>query len=126
MLGDSDSLAVGEQVFAIGSPLGLERTVTQGIISTKTREFEGELYFADHRANQPRQQRRPPLQHARRSRRRDKHEDHPGRRPRLRHPVELVKYVLNHRDSFAYDNDNPSNPYRYLEPPSRVRQTVNP
>src|SRR5216684_4173571 len=35
-LGDSDPLAVGEKVFAIGSPLGLERTVTEGIVSTKT------------------------------------------------------------------------------------------
>ncbi len=36
---------MGDGVFAIGSPLGLERTVTQGILSTKTRELEGELYF---------------------------------------------------------------------------------
>jgi len=31
-LGDSDTLSVGERVFAIGSPLGLERTVTEGIV----------------------------------------------------------------------------------------------
>ncbi len=44
-LGSSDALNVGDPVFAIGSPLGLERTVTQGILSTKTRELEGELYL---------------------------------------------------------------------------------
>ena len=33
----------GRRVFAIGSPLGLERTVTQGILSTKTRQLEGEF-----------------------------------------------------------------------------------
>ena len=44
-LGDSDSLAVGERVFAIGSPLGLERTVTEGIVSTKTRQVQGGLYL---------------------------------------------------------------------------------
>ena len=44
-LGNADALTVGDSVFAIGSPLGLERTVTQGIISTKTRELEGELYL---------------------------------------------------------------------------------
>src|SRR6476469_9424581 len=43
LLGESDPLAVGERVFAIGSPLGLERTVTEGIISTNTREMQGEL-----------------------------------------------------------------------------------
>ena len=37
-------------------------------------------------------------------------------------PVNGVKYFLNHRDAYAYDNDNPSNAYRYLEPPSRVRK----
>ena len=44
-LGDSDSLGVGERVFAIGSPMGLERTVTEGIVSTKTRPMQGELYL---------------------------------------------------------------------------------
>jgi len=37
-------------------------------------------------------------------------------------PVEVVKFFLNHRDAFAYAADNPSNPYRYLEPPSRLRR----
>jgi serine protease Do len=36
-------------------------------------------------------------------------------------PVEHVKYFLRHRDAYAYDTDNPSNPYRYLEPPSRLK-----
>ena len=44
-LGSADSLSVGERVFAIGSPLGLERTVTEGILSTKTRQMGGDLYL---------------------------------------------------------------------------------
>jgi serine protease Do len=37
-------------------------------------------------------------------------------------PVNAVKFFLDHRDAFAYANDNPGNPYRYLEPPSRMKQ----
>ena len=36
-LGDSDGLEVGEWVMAIGSPFGLEQTVTVGVVSAKAR-----------------------------------------------------------------------------------------
>lgn len=38
-LGDSDAVAVGETAIAIGSPFGLEQTVTQGIISAVNRTY---------------------------------------------------------------------------------------
>ena len=40
-LGDSDSMRVGDWVLAIGSPFGLESTVTAGIVSAKGRDIEG-------------------------------------------------------------------------------------
>jgi serine protease Do len=39
ILNDADDLRVGDLVFAIGNPLGLERSVTQGIVSSTTRKI---------------------------------------------------------------------------------------
>jgi S1-C subfamily serine protease len=41
-LGDSDRLQVGEKVLAIGQPLGLQGTLTVGVVSTVGRSIEGE------------------------------------------------------------------------------------
>jgi serine protease Do len=42
-LGDSDQLRIGDWVLAIGSPWGLDHTVTLGIISAKGRQLPGSL-----------------------------------------------------------------------------------
>jgi serine protease Do len=43
-IGDSDAVEVGEWVLAIGSPFGLERTATQGIVSAVGRNLPSDAY----------------------------------------------------------------------------------
>ncbi len=43
-LGDSDKVQVGEPVFVIGNPLGLEHTLTTGIVSAR-RTYEGKRWI---------------------------------------------------------------------------------
>ncbi len=122
-LGESDSLAVGERVFAIGSPLGLERTVTEGIVSTKTRQFQGELYIQTTTQINPGNS-GGPMFNLKGEVAGVTNMKVFGEGLGFAIPVENVKYFLRHRDAYAYDTDNPSNPYRYLEPPSRLKQPV--
>ena len=42
--GDADSLKVGQWVFAIGAPFGLERTATKGIVSALGRSLPNDTY----------------------------------------------------------------------------------
>jgi len=121
-LGSADALTVGDPVFAIGSPLGLERTVTQGIISTKTRELEGELYLQTTAQINPGNSGGPLFNMAGEVVGVTNMKNPFGEGLGFAIPVELVKNFLDHRDAFAYSTDNPNNPYRYLEPPSRTKQ----
>jgi len=123
-LGDSDKLSVGDRVFAIGSPLGLERTVTEGIVSTKTREIEGGLYLQTSAQINPGNSGGPLFNLRGEVVGVTNMKASFGEGLAFAIPVEFVKYFLNHREAFAYENDNPSSPYRYLEPPNRVNKTV--
>ena len=122
LIGDSDALAVGERVFAVGSPLGLERTVTEGIVSTKTRQMEGGLYLQTTAQINPGNSGGPLFNLRGEVVGITNMKITFGEGLGFAIPVDGVKYFLNHRDAYAYDNDNPSNAYRYLEPPSRTRQ----
>jgi serine protease Do len=124
LLGESDPLAVGERVFAIGSPLGLERTVTEGIVSTKTRQMQGELYLQTTAQINPGNSGGPLFNMRGEVVGVTNMKLAFGEGLGFAIPIESVKYFLNHRDAFAYDNDNPSNAYRYLDPPSRTKKTT--
>jgi serine protease Do len=120
-LGSADALSVGERVFAIGSPLGLERTVTEGILSTKTREVGGLLYLQTTAQINPGNSGGPLYNLSGEVIGVTNMKLSAGEGLGFAIPVESVKFFLDHRDAYAYSNENPANPYRYLEPPSRTR-----
>ena len=120
-LGSSDALNVGDSVFAIGSPMGLERTVTEGILSTKTREMEGELYLQTTAQINPGNSGGPLFNLAGEVVGVTNMKILFGEGLGFAIPVELVKNFLDHRDAFAYSSDNPNNPYRYLAPPTLTK-----
>jgi serine protease Do len=123
-VGSADALAVGERVFAIGSPLGLERTVTEGILSTKTRQLGGDLYLQTTAQINPGNSGGPLFNLTGEVVGVTNMKITSGEGLGFAIPSEMVKFFLDHRDAFAYANDNPSNPYRYLEPPGRTKQKV--
>lgn len=123
-IGSADALAVGERVFAIGSPLGLERTVTEGILSTKTRQMGGDLYLQTTAQINPGNSGGPLFNLLGEVVGVTNMKITFGEGLGFAIPAEMVRYFLDHRDAYAYSNDNPSNAYRYLEPPGRTRQAI--
>jgi serine protease Do len=124
VLGDSDSLAQGDRVFAIGSPLGLERTVTEGIVSTTSRQVGGDLFLQTTAQINPGNSGGPLFNTRGAVIGVTNMKLTFGEGLGFAIPVAVLKYFLQHRDAYAYDTDNPSNPFRYLEPPSRQKMTL--
>jgi serine protease Do len=44
-VGDSEAVKVGDSVYAIGTPIGLDRTVSAGIVSVTNRVLRGHTHF---------------------------------------------------------------------------------
>ena len=109
----------GDAVFAIGNPLGLERSVSQGIVSTRNRNFEGLVYIQTTAQINPGNS-GGPLFNAR-------GEVIGVTNMKLAFgeglgfaiPVTYLKNFLNEYEAFAFDRTNPNTGYRYLEAPRR-------
>ena len=115
----SSGVFEGQTVFAIGSPLGLDRTVSEGIISVANRVISGRLYLQTTTQINPGNSGGPLFN--------------------LRGEVvgvnnmkiaavgaeglgfsisaDVVKSFLDNRDAYAFDPRNPNTGFRYLSPP---------
>ncbi|MBT8484878.1 MAG: trypsin-like serine protease [Phycisphaerales bacterium] len=122
----SERIEVGQVVFAIGNPLGLERTLSQGVISTTSRSFDGLAYVQTDAAINPGNSGGPLFN--------TKGEVigitnmgiRGGEALGFAIPTRYVKDFIRHRVAFAYDKSNPNSGHRYLQPPPRTRTGVAP
>jgi serine protease Do len=120
-LGNINENKVGDTVFAIGTPLGLERSVTQGIISSSSRNYNGILYIQTTAPINPGNSGGPLFNL--------KGEvigvtnmgyvfsDGLG----FAIPVDYLKHFLRNRESFYYNEYNYNTGFRYLEPPRKSK-----
>jgi serine protease Do len=116
-VGDINKMKVGDRVFAVGNPLGLERTVTEGIISTMSRNLSGQLYLQTTAAINPGNS-GGPLFNMRGQvigviNMKVFYAEGMG----FAIPGDILKYFLEHREAFAYDKENTNSGYHYLQPP---------
>lgn len=118
-LASEEDLQEGEEVFAIGNPLGLERSVSQGIIGTKNRNIRGQVYIQTTAEINPGNS-GGPLFNVR------------GEVIGVTNmkllfaeglgfaiPIPYVKLFLDNHEAFAFDRNNPNTGFRYLDPPRR-------
>ncbi len=123
---DAEKLEIGQNVFAIGNPLGLERTLTQGVISTTQRSFDGLTYIQTDTPINPGNSGGPLFN--------TKGEVigitnmgiRGGEALGFAIPARYVKDFIRNRESFAYDRNNPNSGHNYQKPPSRSKDGAPP
>lgn len=115
----AEELEAGQEVFAIGSPLGLERTLSQGVIATTQRSFEG-LTFIQTTAQINPGNSGGPLFNLKGEVIGVTNMKIPfGEGVGFAIPARYVRDFLRNRDAFAYDKDNPNSGYKYNNAPPR-------
>jgi serine protease Do len=127
-VGDSLGLEEGQSVFAIGSPLGLDRTVSQGIVSSRNRLVDGQLYIQTTTQINPGNS-GGPLFNLR------------GEVIGVNNmkamgvgveglnfaiPATVLKTFIRNREAFAFDPRSPNAGFRYNTPPRPVAARVKP
>lgn len=116
----------GQSVFAIGSPLGLGRSVSQGIVSVRNRMISGGLFYIQHTAEINSGNSGGPLFNLQ------------GEVVGVLNmkmvsagveglgfaiPASLLRLFLENQDAYAFDPRNPNAGFRYLDPPGAKPDT---
>ncbi len=121
VLGSLEDLSAGDGAFAVGNPLGLERSVSQGIISTLNRNFGGLVYLQTDAAINPGNSGGPLFNLKGEVIGVTNMGVRGGDNLGFAIPINVVKDFLRNRNAFVFNKDNPNTGYRYLDPPRRLR-----
>jgi serine protease Do len=116
----SETLEVGQDVFAIGSPLGLERTLSRGVIATTQRDWQG-LTFIQTTAEINPGNSGGPLFNLKGEVIGVTNMKIPfGEGLGFAIPARYLRDFLRNHDAFAYNKDNPNSGYSYKDAPPRT------
>jgi len=112
-----DDTRAGERIFVIGNPMGLEQTVTEGVVSQPHRHYAGLLYRQIDAPVNPGNS-GGPLFNGRGQvvgviNARIPYMDGLG----FAIPARHAQYVLDHLEAFAFDVNNPESGFVYPDPP---------
>jgi serine protease Do len=122
-LADDNSAREGDPAFAIGSPLGLERSVSEGIVSTRNRNMDGIVYIQTTTQINPGNSGGPLFNSRGAVVGVINMKLAFGEGLGFAIPIVYLKHFLNNRDAFAFDRTNPNTGYHYLDLPRRTNMS---
>ena len=117
--GRFEDVRTGQPVFSIGNPLGLERTISEGIVSTKNRAYNGMLYIQTTAPTNPGNSGGPLFNLKGEMIGVVSWQYTFSEGLNFAIPVSTVEAFLENRDAFAFDKTNPNSGYLYLTPPRK-------
>jgi len=115
-----EELASGQEVFAIGAPLGLERTLSQGVVATTQRNFEGMTYIQTTTQINPGNSGGPLFNYRGEVIGVTNMKIPFGEGLGFAIPARYLRDFIRNREAFAYDKDNPNSGHIYNPAPVRV------
>ncbi len=115
-----EKLEIGQPVFAIGNPLGLERTLTQGVISTTQRSFDGLTYIQTDTPINPGNSGGPLFNTRGEVIGITNMGIRGGEALGFAIPSRYVKDFIRNREAFAYERSNPNSGHNYHDGPART------
>lgn len=120
-LSDSNVLIQGESVFAVGNPLGLERSLSEGIVALRSRLSQGQTYVQTTAALSPGNSGGPLFNMAGEviGVNSQKMVSQGAEGLSFAIPVNQVKAFIDSQEAYAFDSLNANSGHRYYAPPQQ-------